>query len=198
LGASFLPTTPLDLDVTLGPDTSGVDFGFDVNIEDVITALEGDEIPTAGENGVFWKLQLRVAIQLETMFDDPPVLKRWYGPVRMHGFLDTIQGLYLVDPYQFTYGDELQAAYDLLRIPYEYNSLEDLVHQLLIAELNYVSDQGIVGERAELMGSLIAWGEGVVADILAGDDLAKADRDLGDVIRVFRGLNTGGGGDIDD
>lgn len=197
LGASFLPTTPLDFEVTVGPDRAGVDFGFNVSIDDVVDGIEDGTIPTTGESPLWWKLQLRVAIQLENYYDDPPVFKRWYGPVRMHEFLDTIETLYMLEPFQFTDGEELQHAYEILRTPYQRDSLEELIHVLLTAELNYVAGKGIEGERAELAGALIAWGEGVVLDILNNNG-AKAEQDLAGVIRVFRGFNTGGGGDIDD
>ena len=197
LGRSFLPTTALDLDVIVGPDLTGVDFGFYVNFEDVVSGIEDGSIPTAGEGGTWWKLQLRVAIQLERLFDDPPVFKRWYGPVRMHEFLDTIETLHLEEPFQFADARELQDAYDLLRIPYGHNTIEELLHVLLLSELNFVAGKGIEGEE-QLTDALIAWGEGVALDILNGDDLGKATQDIGGVIRVFRGLNTGGGGDIDD
>ncbi|RKZ14156.1 hypothetical protein DRQ50_09465 [bacterium] len=201
LGYGFLPTSPLELEVTIGPDALDVDFGFIVDADQIAQDLEDDIIPTAGEGSIFWKQQLQVAEYLEHRFEDPPIFKLYYGPVKMHLFMDVIRHLYLADPYVFDPETEFLEAFAILRTP-PVNEVEELRKQLLISELNYVSDQGIVGPQAALLGPLLAWGEGVLADALqqngATAPLQKATGPVGRALRLFEAINTGGGGAIDD
>lgn len=201
LAGSFLATTPLEREVTLGPDAAELDFGFTVNADKVARELEDDVVPTVGEGATFWKQQLLVADYLETRFEDPPQFKKYYGPETMHAFLDVIRHLYLVDPYVFDPQDELMEAYALLRT-HPTTDVEELRKELLISELNFASDQGIVGPQSVIYGPLIAWGEGILAGALQQDGAAtpldKAGNPVIDALRIFRALNTGGGADIDD
>ena len=201
LGYGFLPTTPLAQEVTIGPEELDVDFGFTVNVDRVLRDLEDDVLPTIGEGPLFWKVQLKVADQLEHQFEVPPLSEIFYGPVRMHIFLDMIRHLYLVDPYVFDPETELLDVFWVLSKPTK-TDVGELRKQLLTSELNFVSNQGILGPRAELLGPLIAWGEGILAVALqqegATSPLLKARDPVTDALAIFRAVNTGGGGTIDE
>jgi len=112
------------------------------------------------------------------------------------GFLTEIQGLFLDDPYYFTPGNELQEAYDILR-SHSHDPIDELLAALLATELNQVSGRGLVGQE-DLLLVLIAWGEALVADTLAGgQDKAQPD-ELEVATELFGLVNTGGGGGVDE
>jgi hypothetical protein len=202
LSQSFDPTTVLTLEASVPPDSFGNDFGFSPQSAEIIIDLETGVLISDGETLKFWKAEMRSAAgngNGNHVYDAAALLE----------FLDVIQNLYLPYPYQFTPGNELQEAYDILRN----NSNEPvdiLLAELLTTELNAVSGRGIIGQQ-ELQLVLIAWGEALIADsqapagAAAGGNGSGGDKrgnptptDLDDAIRIFELVNTGGGGGIDE
>ncbi len=83
------------------------------------------------------------------------------------------RSLYLPEIFQFTPGQELEEAYDILRLKACQSSntcdpLEILRQQLLATELNDVSGFGLVDDPA-LQDVLIAWGEAVWVENQEGE-----------------------------
>ena len=213
LAQSFTATTDLSRAVTVGPAAADQDFGFDASVEDILADLEEGVILPAGESVKWWKDQFRPTLQLSNNsveFDqitnyssdvgssssknNPPRSNR-YDPETLLGFLTAIEGLYLPVPYVFTPGEELASAWEILRHR-PTSDYEDLYRELLTTELNLVSGRGLVGVDPSLHDALVSWGESLL--VLSLEDEDKADLDLIGAIRVFRGINTGGGGGIDD
>jgi len=200
LAASFDATSPTALEVTVGPDALGNDFGFAPRTEEIVVELETGVLVSNGESVKFWKKQLRTALNGgngNAVHDAAALL----------AFIAEIETLFLESPYQFTAGNELQEAYDILRD----NSRDDvdvLYRELLATEFNEVSGRGLIGDEA-LQEVLISWGEALLAESQAA---AGSGADPSDGTRVsvtdaneirlatdlFGLLNTGGGGGADE
>lgn len=201
LRAYWDATTPLEAELVVGPDSFGTGFGFNPFGDRLAEDLENDTLVTDGESTDWWKQQLLVMIILqERNFDPYPdwIRETYYAPERILGFIETIEGLFLVDPFVFTEGDEFRSAYgQLRRLPQ--TDVQELRRELLTTEFNLASGRGIAGVNPVLLSSLVAWGESLVAAAEAdGLKGAKADIDLVGATRIFRGINTGGGGGIDE
>ena len=84
-----------------------------------------------------------------------------FDAATMARFIEEIQELFLPDPFQFTPGNEFQAALDILSTNSK-DPLEILKKELLAAEFNEVSGKGLV-ESAELQSVMISWAESVFA-----------------------------------
>jgi hypothetical protein len=199
---SFDPTTPLQVAVTVGPDALDNDFGFAPRTEEIILELENGELLSDGRTVKFWTQELRRALNSNNgrgVYDRDTLL----------GFLAAIQELALEDVFQFTPGNELREAYDILRSKSR-DPLDVLTRELLATEFNEVSGQGLIGDAAPLQGVLIAWGEALIAENRAGlqrvvigvsDDglvILASDQQIGDASRLFAMINTGGGGGVDE
>ena len=212
LAMSFAATTVLSREVTVGPDAAGVDFGFNASIDDIITDLETGEILPSGESVLWWKTQFREAIRQSNLYvlhngeeaehrtngvtgtNNPP-RPSYYDPQTLLGFLAAIEDLYLPLPYEFTPGQELESAHQALRHT-PVDDYEDLYRELLTTELNFVSGRGLDGVDPALLDALVSWGESLL--VLSLEDPGKADLNLPGATRIFRTINTGGGGGIDD
>ena len=212
LAASFDATTVLSREVTVGPDAADVDFGFNASIDDIISDLENGVILPSGESALWWKVQFREAIRQSHLYvlhngeeavhrtneltgaNNPP-RSSYYDPQVLLGFLSAIEGLYLPLPYVFTPGQELESAYQALRHT-PVNDYEDLYRELLTTELNFVSGRGLDGVDPALLDALVSWGESLL--VMSLEDAGKADLNLPGATRIFRTINTGGGGGIDD
>jgi hypothetical protein len=150
LAASFDPTGPTSLAITVGPDSPDNDFGFDPRAEEITYDIEMGILLTTGESVKFWKKQLRTAIsgsQGKTEFD----------AATMAMFIEEIQELYLPEPFQFTPGNEFQEAMDILSTKSKDPYLQ-LLRELLAAEFNEVSGKGLV-DAPELQRVMLAWAE---------------------------------------
>ncbi|HPF69391.1 MAG TPA: SdrD B-like domain-containing protein [Candidatus Krumholzibacteria bacterium] len=203
LGSLFLPTTATSLDVGVGPDASGLDFGFTPDTAQILDGLDQGELQPAGETLRWWKDQLHHAIRSCEDGDEPSDHGRGYGrqgrfysPARLLEFIAAIEQLALPEPYQFTDGDELREAYQTLR-RHPRTDVEDLYRELLVTELNHVSGHALAGADPAFVGVLIAWGETLIVQEGA-DGAAKAGDNLLSAVLIFRSLNTGGGGGIDE
>ncbi len=206
LQASFDATTPLEIEVTVGPDAGDNEFGFSPRTEEIIEDLEAGDLTSTGEGRIFWKQQFRWAI---VGVDNPNVV---HDREELEAFVAEIQELYLMEIFQFTPGNELQEVWQILR-PVPHAPIDKLRQELLITELNEVSGRGMVDDPG-LQDVLIAWGEAVWVD---NQEAARAAGGVGfgngnghgDVslatpelippaISIFTLINTGGGGGVDE
>jgi hypothetical protein len=157
LASSFDPTGSTSFSVTVGPDAPGTDFGYNPQQEEIIIQLETGVLPTDGKPVKFWKRQLRGAIAGST--------RNEFTASDMAEFLTEIEGLFIPDPFQFTPGSEFEEALAILNIRSN-DPVQQLIRELLTAELNEVSGKGLVGED-ELQRALLAWAEAVAAEASA-------------------------------
>ena len=200
LATSFDATSPTSREVTVGPDALNNDFGFAPRAEEIVVELETGILVSNGEPIKFWKKQLRTALNGgngSSVHDAASLL----------AFIAEIETLFLASPYQFTAGNELQEAYDILRSNSK-DDLDVLYRELLATEFNEVSGRGLIGDEA-LQDVLISWGEALLAENQAGagagagpsDDIRVSVTSQNDVAiagDIFGLLNTGGGGGADE
>ncbi len=208
LATSFDATTVLSLPVTIGPDSPGHNFGFTPRAEQLAAELENGDLTTNGQTAKYWTTLLRRALIEEqserqaTGHDgDTSSGGGWghdedyFSAEDIHGFISTIEGLYLFQPYQFTDGMELQEVYAILKNRPKTDE-EKLYRELLVTELNFTAGFGIV-DQADVVGVLISWGESLLA---GGNKSMDKDR-RGDIVfalNLFEAINTGGGGGVDE
>jgi hypothetical protein len=208
LATSFDPATALSLPVTIGPDSPANDFGFKPLAEQLTMELENGDLTSDGLPVQIWTKLFRRALIEEQSERQPDGHggdhgqgggwghgENYFNGEELLEFTGLIEGLYLVDPYQFTDGEELREVYDILKNR-PTNDEERLFRELLVTQLNFVAGLGII-EQADLVGVLISWGE----TLLASGDEAKDKSRQGDITfayELFEAMNTGGGGDVDE
>ena len=159
LAESFSPSGPTTVIVTVGPDSPGNDFGYDPKADKIIVDLDTGVLLTDGEPIKFWKREIRSAInggKGQSEFD----------PTTMALFLEDIQMLFLPEPFQFTPGNELREALDILSDNSK-DPVMQLKRELLAAEFNEVSGKGLI-DADELQRALISWVESLVAQLSTG------------------------------
>jgi hypothetical protein len=194
LNDQFTPTGPTSAVVIVGPDSPDNDFGYEPEAEKITFELEAGILLTTGEGPKYWIKQLRGGGK--TDFDS----------ATMAAFLTEIQGLFLPEPFQFTPGNELKEAINILKSKSK-DPLDQLTKELLAAEFNEVSGKGIVGEE-ELQSVLLAWVESLIAQSSSAGPAAAATKgddrpqraipttSIEDALGLLKGINgaTGGGG----
>jgi hypothetical protein len=216
LATYFSPTGPTSRVVTVGPDSPFNDFGFNPNVGNITEALKSGDLTTTGRSVIWWRHEIRRAIT-----GDGPTT---YDAATLVSFLQQVQELALVTPYQFTPGRELEEALALLTVnPQDDEDLQDsrmkektpgtpgggagsdeaaaLLRELLATELNHVAMRGLANLDFQLV--LIAWGEGLVnsqpealGPISSDPIIPLAGTSFTDATDMFKLLNgaTGGGG----
>ena len=198
LGQTFDPTTPLMVEVTVGPDSPDHNFGFHPQTQELIYELETGEIQTTGLSVKYWKKTLKKALQMKGPTRD-------YGLETLIGYVDDIRGLFIEDPFAFADGVEgVQQAFEILK-GHSKEPVDVLLRELLATELNQVSHQGLL-HKLDLQLTLISWGESIVArewasQAPADDAITPTGTKLGnlvDVVTLFELMNTGGGGSADE
>ena len=162
-------TTVTGISVTTSEENvSGINFGFEPKIDDLIIALtpvdiDGDgeldrpEIASKSKTRLFWKTQIFLGIieqKLERWFNIPVDLRAEIPKEDLLGYLDEIENLLIEDPFQF--GDrKLQNAFKIL---FKRNSdLNSLLSELLTAELNVVAKFGT--DSPEFDRAILSFGE---------------------------------------
>ena len=195
LASDFDPTGPTSTVVTIGPDSPGNDFGYDPRVQQITLELDAGLLLTTGEGPKYWLKQLRGSGK--TDFDS----------ATMAAFLSEIEGLFLPEPFQFTAGSEFQDAINILKSRSK-DPIDQLLKQLLAAELNEVSGKGLV-DAAELQSVLLAWVESLITQSSTAGPSAAAPRGGGgpqrarptvtidgaiDLLKGMNGSATGGGG----
>jgi hypothetical protein len=200
LGQTFDPTTPLMVEVTVGPDSPDHNFGFHPQTQELIYELETGEIQTTGLPVKYWKKTLKRALQMRGPTRD-------YGLETLIGYVHDIRGLFIEDPFAFADGVEgVQQALEILK-GHSKEPVDVLLRELLATEFNQVSHQGLVGKPG-LQLTLISWGESLVAQAWAAAEPAQGDTIvpfgaaaggyLADARTLFELMNTGGGGSVDE
>ena len=169
LYATWNNTTPTAVNVTVsGADLTGVDFGWEPDIDAIIAALDAGDLTSEGKSYKWWRKEfLRVLNgNANTAYTEDELL----------AFVHEIEELALLDEFDFTEGNELQEVYDILNnhtfedgdgeaigLTPKYNGRPDpyfdLLRELLTSELNFVSGRGL--NEALLHEILLMWGEGV-------------------------------------
>ena len=206
LDASFTPTTALSIPVSFA--ASVVNFGFVPDSEAILTDLDFGTLDSDGKTVEYWTKVFRRALIEEGSNrrghnGDSAQGSGWghdedyFGADELRALLATVSGLYLPEPYQFTSGSELEDVYTLLRTRPRTDD-EELLRELLVTELNFVSGLGLVDEQ-DRVGVLISWGEGLLGTA-PGAKSADKDRgsDVFNAIQIFSAINTGGGGGVDE
>jgi hypothetical protein len=196
---SFDPTTPLSFDATVPPESTGNDFGFHPQTQELIFNLESGVLLSNGESVKYWKKVLQGALNNS----HPP---GGYDPQTVVGFVEAVRGLFLPDPYDFADGfDGVQQAFNILKGNYK-DEVDILLQELLATELNEVAGRGLIGQPG-LQLALISWGESVVDQAWQNAQTAQTDTivpyavasgNLTDIITLFELMNTGGGGSVDE
>jgi len=199
LGDFFDPTTSLSANVTVPPESTGNDFGFHPQTQELIFNLESGTLLSDGESVKYWKKVLQGALNNS----HPP---GGYDPETVAGFVEEVRGLFLQDPYDFADGYEgVQQAFEILKGHYK-DEVDILWQELLATELNQVSGRGLVSQPG-LQLALISWGESLIveawnsAQTVQGDAIVPygiASGGLNDAISLFQLMNTGGGGSVDE
>jgi hypothetical protein len=196
LAESFSPSGPTTVIVTVGPDSPGNNFGYKPQVAEIIVELDTGVLLTDGEPIRFWKREIRSAI-------NGGKGKSEFDSTATASFLEEIQTLFLPDPFQFTPGNELHEALDILSDNSK-DPVMQLKRELLAAEFNEVSGKGLI-DADELQRALLSWVESIVAQLSAGpsasiryDDgplRAVSSFDVEDARLLLNKLNgaTGGG-----
>lgn len=191
LAESFVATSPLSRTVIVPPHSPQNNFGFDTLHENIVTDLYTGELFTTGKPLEYWQEEVRVALlddELHTLYNGKTLVE----------ILDDIQGLFLNDPYGFTPGLELIEAYEILSSnPTE--MYDRLLAELLTTELNHFAEIGLLNQE-ELQLVLIAWGESLLAFEIPGESgiILQNEDQIIEANRLFKLINTGGGGGVDE
>jgi hypothetical protein len=153
LASSFLATGGASRSVTLGPDATGVDFGFKPQTRKLLADFDSGALASTGQPSGYWIKALRAGTR-GTTYDG-------WNATNLKALLVQIEGAFLPDPYQFTNGSELQEALAILTTK-PGTDIAALYQELLVSELNDASGKGIVGNPA-LQDVLISWAESIIA-----------------------------------
>lgn len=156
---SHLPTTPTSgISVTTDTENvSGINFGFEPKVEELIEAFTSKTIVTNAEPKVFWVTQLilgiasdLIGITIDTEVPKDLLLEH----------LNDIENLLLEEPFQFGENKMYSALLTILR---QNSELDRLLTQLLVAELNVVSGRGT--DSADFNLALMAFGESAAVEL---------------------------------
>lgn len=194
LYASFTAFSATSVTVTVSGDSPNHDFAFTPNTTQLINDFSVGTLLTAGKSAKWWASELRSAGNGSQSF---------YTTEQDLGFLAQVQAFGLPTPFQFTAGNELKNAINILNNNTKNDYLGLFLKQLLAAELNYFSGNTIIGQ-ADLHEVLILYGEEVaVQPVTAGGittyatgtnklDPYSSDTTL---LSAINGSTSGGGGD---
>lgn len=131
-----VPGSSPEIEILLQGDVSDVDFGFDIDQEEVVIQLTEGEFQTAARSLRFWKTTARIAFRnqaCDVTSTDPEVICR----DELGVLLDIILDDYLLpDPYTVEGGgDKFEWAYNMLRTNAR-TDYEKVLQKNLAAELN--------------------------------------------------------------
>lgn len=160
LAANFDPTGATSVSVTIGPDSPGNDFGYDPQAKKITAELQAGTLLTTGEGPKYWIKQVRGSGPVD------------YDAATVAGFLSEVQGLFLPDPFQFTPDNVRREAINVLKPPTS-QPIDELLSELLAAELNHVSGKGLVGGES-LQAVLLSWAESLAAQYYEANPAAAA------------------------
>lgn len=134
-------------------DLYDLNFGYTVDPEKITKDLDDQIIPVNTEPTKFWVQEIRNAGKNNGVYTKGEIRK----------FLETIEGMFLSEPFQFGV-DKEKNALSILTRPIK-TDLDEFLQQLLTAELNVVSKRGALlpdGSLNENFNSaLLIYGEAV-------------------------------------
>ena len=178
----FIATTETEITLAgLNGDSEGNDFGFAPDVGAIIDDFnpedpDGNGVVFNGNGKTigFWKHQNAVA--------DKGKGRAQVDRETLQGYIDAIEELLLVEPFQFDDANEFRAAHDVMAMRTS-DALELLKKQLLGTEFNDVAGRGLEAPLDELQDKLIAWGEHLAANsgLFTRDELIDA-KDIFDLI----------------
>jgi hypothetical protein len=93
------PTNAQSKGVTIGPNSTGNDFGWEPNVDGIVARIDSGDLPTTGQSYKWWRKEFLRVInhQHNTAYTEAQLL----------GLIGTIEGYALLDEYNFTPGHEL-------------------------------------------------------------------------------------------
>jgi len=199
LASWFIATGPVTRNVTIGPNSTGNDFGFKPDASEITADIESGALPTTGKDQAYWARVLFEVKKGRTLDG--------YDAATILGFLSQIEARYFPDPYHFTDGQELHEAY-LILIGRPTALVDQLFQTLFTSQLNDAAGKGLTTQVA-LQGTLISWGESLIIEFkqetltfkeptIAARPVPSIETDIQAALTVFNGLNQRGGGDIPD
>lgn len=129
-------TTSIDVE-NVDSDVSGINFGYILDVENMVSDLLDGTILKNTKSWQYWAFQLRHAGNRNVVLRNPNV---HYTADEIDELLGLVEGLLLTDPFQFG-SDKRSAALNILTRPFG-NEYDELLQQLLTAELNVLSNRG--------------------------------------------------------
>ena len=185
LDSYFIPTLPTFINVSLPDNDSNNEILYSNSIQEFPTpidvVLSDNEINNEGnsiENNFGWKPDTKkIGEDITPEIGSGKTIGFWKHQLTaairgkghahitsedMQYYIDEIELIYLVSPFQFDDNNEFQSAFDILKKTSS-NPVDLLSKQLLGTEFNEVVGYGLSGEYAALQSALISWGEYLVA-----------------------------------
>jgi len=169
--------------ISITVDDSNVndqDFMATISVNDILEDIntvdpDGDGFSFSGTGKTigFWKHQHKVAISGKG--------RSHVATTTLMDYLETIEGLWLSEPFQFLEGNEFQHAFDIMAAKTK-DANELLLKQLLATELNHVSGRGL-SDAMNLQAIILNWAEYISANegYFSRDAILQA-KDLCDMI----------------
>lgn len=147
----FDETTLRPITVSVGPDSTGNDFGYAVDTTALI--IELPEYDGTGKTIGFWKHQFSAHLKANKK------VNAHVDAETLMGYLDAINDFGPEEPFHFSDDRDtaFQQAFDIMSA----NTKDDvglLLKQLLATELNHMAAQGLQDDLV-LQGFLLEWGE---------------------------------------
>ncbi len=189
-------TTPTEIDVTIGPDQTNVNFGFETKTELLTNEMKRGSLKTNALSVNYWKGQFQKALSGRP--DDLTLAE-------LKGLISDINGFGISNPFQFSGGDAgVQQVYDILRTRPS-KDIDALRSELLANELNHFDGRGFLNVDPQLQEVMILYLEGVLANSISGSAssltlkastsaAAVSSSTLSRSVDMSRTFNSGGGG----
>lgn len=189
----FTPTSSITRQVTVGPNSTGNNFGFETNTTKFKADLQSGALPTTGFKAQFWKKQVAAALRNGNAT---------YSRTSILNFISAMNGsgYALPDPFVFVGNDDakLNFALEILSRPIRTPS-DELARELLALEFNQAAQKGI-DLSTQLV--LIGWAESLLGPlstrpvgIREGGGIDSPQGDVEDATEIIILINksTGGG-----
>ena len=180
--------------VTVGPDRSDADFGFEMDVRGVTSDLLTGKTPTKGKGVIYWERQFRLAILQDSLQAD-------VAPGVLAHYLNEVERLLLPVPFQFGPGNyfRFRSAHSILGGP-AHGVAAVYQRELLTAELNVVSGCGTASLAFD--HALLAYAESISTSLptprtIRPDASSKSGAAAAtpeEVINLLRAFNGSGGG----
>lgn len=170
---SHEPTTPISgISVTASTENvSGINFGFEPKVEELIERFNTGTIETNTENRRFWTKQLLLGVASEILGF---TIETEVPKELLLEHLNDIENLLLDEPFQFGKHKLYKAFLIILQ---QESELDRLLAELLTAELNVVSGRGTGVPEFDF--ALMAFGESSAVELSGSAPELRASVDAG-------------------